>query len=119
MRPITANPYIKQSRVTGQRSSLITWPAIKPQHAGTASILKTAEPTIVPTPMSPSVMNVATQLMNSSELDEATAMNVAPAMSFFICISERTNKRQWLMEGRFWGEGVPISCVTHFRTANQ
>lgn len=89
MRPITANPYIKQSRVTGQRSSIITWPAISPQQAGTAKILNTAEPTMVPTPISPSVMNVATQLMNNSELELATAMNVAPAMSFFICISGR------------------------------
>uniref|UniRef100_A0A182IUW8 Uncharacterized protein n=1 Tax=Anopheles atroparvus TaxID=41427 RepID=A0A182IUW8_ANOAO len=59
----------------------------RPQTAGTASMLNTAEPTTAPTPRSPFVTNVPTQLMNSSGLDEAAAMNVAPATSSFTCSS--------------------------------
>lgn len=55
-----------------------TWPAKSPQHAGTASTLNTAEPTTVPTPISLFVINVPTEFMNSSGLDVAAAMNVAP-----------------------------------------
>lgn len=58
--------------------------AKRPQHAGTASTLKTADPTMVPTPKSPSVTKVPTQLMNNSGLELAVAMNVAPATSSFI-----------------------------------
>lgn len=53
------------------RINNITCPAKSPQHAGTASILNTADPTTVPTPMSPFVINVPTQLMNNSGLDVA------------------------------------------------
>lgn len=59
-------------------------PAPMPQQAATASILNTAEPTIVPTPMSPSVMNVPITLTNNSGADVAAAMNVAPATSLDI-----------------------------------
>lgn len=59
----------------------VTCVAKSPQQAGTASTLKTALPTIVPTPMSPSVMNVPTTLTKSSGHDTAAAMNVAPATS--------------------------------------
>lgn len=59
----------------------VTLPATKAQHAGTARTLNTAEPTIAPTPKSPSVTNVPTQLMNSSGLELAAAMKVAPATS--------------------------------------
>lgn len=63
---------------------MVTIPAPIPQHAGTARMLKTAEPTIVPTPMSPSVMNVPIALTNNSGAEVAAAMNVAPATSFDI-----------------------------------
>lgn len=53
----------------------------KPQQAGTAKILNTADPTMVPTPRSPCVTNVPTQLINNSGLELAVAINVAPAMS--------------------------------------
>ena len=65
-----------------------TWFANKPQQAGTANILKTAEPTIVPTPKSPSVTKVPTILMNSSGLELAVAIIVAPATSSVTLISE-------------------------------
>lgn len=48
-----------------------TWPAKRPQQAGTARILNTAEPTIAPTPKSLFVMNVPTELMNNSGLEAA------------------------------------------------
>jgi len=51
------------------------------QHAGTASMLNTAEPTMVPTPKSPSVMKVPMTLMNNSGLELAAAITVAPATS--------------------------------------
>lgn len=56
-----------------------------PQHAGAARMLKAAEPTIVPTPMSPCVMNVPTILIKSSGEEVPTAMMVAPATSGLIC----------------------------------
>lgn len=56
-------------------------PAPIPQHAATANILKTAEPTIVPTPISPSVMKVPMTLTKSSGADVAAAIKVAPATS--------------------------------------
>lgn len=61
-----------------------TIPAPIPQQAATARILNTADPTMVPTPMSPSVMNVPMTLTNSSGAEVAAAMNVAPATSFDI-----------------------------------
>lgn len=51
------------------------------QHAGTANILNTAEPTIAPTPKSPSVTKVPMALMNNSGLELAAAITVAPATS--------------------------------------
>lgn len=51
------------------------------QHAGTASMLNTAEPTMVPTPKSPSVTKVPMTLMNNSGLELAAAITVAPATS--------------------------------------
>lgn len=62
----------------------LTIPAPMPQQAATAKILKTAEPTIVPMPMSPSVMNVPITFTKSSGADVAAAINVAPATSFDI-----------------------------------
>ena len=62
----------------------LTIPAPMPQQAGTARMLNTAEPTIVPTPMSPSVMNVPMAFTNNSGADVAAAINVAPATSFDI-----------------------------------
>lgn len=59
-----------------------TIPAPMPQQAATARMLKTAEPTMVPTPMSPSVMNVPMTFTNNSGAEVAAAMNVAPATSF-------------------------------------
>lgn len=47
-------------------------------------MLNTADPTIVPTPRSPSVMNVPTIFMNNSGLEVAAAINVAPATSSVI-----------------------------------
>ena len=44
----TVNPYAKQSLVNGHQSNGISIPAPIPQHAATASILKTALPTMVP-----------------------------------------------------------------------
>lgn len=58
-----------------------TVPAPMPQQLATANILNTALPTIVPTPMSPSVMNVPMTFTNSSGADVAAAMKVAPATS--------------------------------------
>jgi len=52
-----------------------------PQQAATAKMLNTADPTIVPTPISPSVMKVPITLTNSSGAEVAAAMNVAPATS--------------------------------------
>lgn len=71
-------------------------PAPMPQHAATASMLKTAEPTIVPTPMSPSVMNVPITFTNSSGADVAAAINVAPATSADIFNAEsKIRKFNW------------------------
>lgn len=66
-------------------------PAPIPQHAATAKMLNTALPTIVPTPMSPSVMNVPMTLTKSSGADVAAAMNVAPATSFDMFNAEHRN----------------------------
>lgn len=71
-------------------SVVLTIFANKPQQAGTAKILNTADPTIVPIPKSPSVTKVPTLLMNNSGLELATAINVAPAMSSFIRNPENT-----------------------------
>lgn len=60
---------------------ILTIPAPMPQHAATARMLKTALPTIVPTPISPSVMKVPITFTKSSGADVAAAMNVAPATS--------------------------------------
>lgn len=63
-----------------------------PQQAGTASMLNTADPTIVPTPMSPSVMNVPIALTKSSGAEVAAAMKVAPATSFDIDKAKKQKK---------------------------
>ena len=63
---------------------ILTIPAPMPQQAATAKMLKTALPTMVPTPISPSVMNVPITFTNSSGADVAAAMNVAPATSLDI-----------------------------------
>lgn len=60
---------------------ILTMPAPIPQQAATARMLKTAEPTMVPTPISPSVMNVPITLTKSSGAEVAAAMKVAPATS--------------------------------------
>lgn len=64
-------------------------PAPMPQHAATASMLNTAEPTIVPTPISPSVIKVPITLTKSSGADVAAAINVAPATSTDIFNAEK------------------------------
>lgn len=69
----------------------LTIPAPIPQQAATARILKTAEPTMVPTPMSPSVINVPITFTNNSGADVAAAINVAPATSF-VMFSAETNE---------------------------
>ena len=61
-----------------------TMPAPMPQQAATAKILNTAEPTMVPTPISPSVMKVPITFTKSSGADVAAAINVAPATSLDI-----------------------------------
>lgn len=66
----------------------LTMPAPMPQQAATASMLNTAEPTMVPTPMSPSVINVPITLTKSSGADVAAAINVAPATSLDILSAE-------------------------------
>jgi len=55
-------------------------------------MLNTAEPTIVPTPMSPSVMNVPMAFTNNSGADVAAAINVAPATSLDIESAETWNQ---------------------------
>lgn len=55
-----------------------------PQHAATAKMLNTAEPTMVPIPMSPSVMNVPMTFTNNSGLLVAPAIKVAPQISLDI-----------------------------------
>lgn len=77
-----------QSRLVGHHPSSIVVRAKRPQQAGIAKMLNTAEPTTVPSPISPSVMNVPTQLMNSSGDDVAMDMKVAPA----------TSSRRWSSE---------------------
>ena len=61
----------------------------RPQAAGTARTLKTAEPTTVPTPKFPLVTNVPTKLINNSGLLVAAAIKVAPAISEDNPISEK------------------------------
>lgn len=68
---------------------IFTIPAAIPQQAATARMLKTADPTIVPTPISPSVIKVPMTLTNSSGADVAAAINVAPPMSFDIFSAEK------------------------------
>lgn len=64
-------------------------PAPIPQQAATASMLNTALPTIVPTPISPSVMNVPMTFTNNSGAEVAVAINVAPATSLDIFSAEK------------------------------
>lgn len=52
-----------------------------PDIPATANMLKTALPTIAPTPMSPLVINVPTRLTNSSGDEVPTAIIEAPATS--------------------------------------
>lgn len=61
-----------------QYVEVLTISAAMPQHAATANILNTAEPTIVPIPISPSVINVPMTFTNNSGLLVAPAINVAP-----------------------------------------
>lgn len=70
-----------------------TLPAKSPQHAGTASTLKTADPTIAPTPKSLFVIKVPTQLINNSGLEAAAAINVAPTTSSFKLKPEWTHQK--------------------------
>jgi len=68
-------------RLGHRKRTTHTIPAPMPQQAATAKMLNTADPTIVPTPISPSVMKVPITLTNSSGAEVAAAMNVAPATS--------------------------------------
>lgn len=70
----------------------LTATAHNPQQAAIANILNTALPTIVPKPISPSVMKVPITLTNNSGADVAAAMNVAPATSFDIFNAGVTDK---------------------------
>lgn len=90
-------------------------PAPMPQQAATASMLNTAEPTMVPTPMSPSVMNVPITLTNSSGADVAAAMNVAPATSFDI-LSADGNQSIIIRfnEAAQWDNVVLLITCTYF-----
>lgn len=67
-----------------------------PQHAATAKILNTAEPTIVPMPISPSVINVPITFTNNSGLLVAPAINVAPQISLdiFNAIENKIHKQE-------------------------
>ena len=71
-----------------KRCLCLTVLAAKPQQAHTAKMLKTALPTIVPTPISPSVINVPITFVNSSGADVAMAMKDAPATSLGIFAPE-------------------------------
>ena len=53
----------------------------KPQTAGIKMMLNTAEPNMVPVPMSSSEMNTPINEVNSSGAEVPMAINVAPAMS--------------------------------------
>lgn len=74
-------PLLTNFNKNKNRMKRLTFCAKSPQQAGTASTLKTALPTTVPTPMSPSVMNVPTTLIKRSGLDTTAAMKVAPTTS--------------------------------------
>lgn len=81
----TDTPYMKQSRVKGHHSiSMSLLCKNNPQHAGTAKILKTADPTIVPIPRLFFVTNVPITLIKSSGDDVDAAIIVAPATSLRI-----------------------------------
>ena len=79
-------------RPSSPRILLIVIPAPIPQHAPTAKILKTALPTMVPTPMSPFVTKVPMTLVKSSGALVLIAMNVAPAVAG--CIFSSTSLKQ-------------------------
>lgn len=80
-----------------------------PQQAGTARMLNTAEPTIVPTPMSPSVMNVPMAFTNNSGADVAAAINVAPATSFDIESAEM-QRQSWFTFIIFYTHILHAKC---------
>lgn len=75
---------VNKSPSTLTPDASLTIPAARPQQAATARMLKTADPTIVPTPMSPSVINVPITFTKSSGAEVAAAINVAPATSLDI-----------------------------------
>ena len=60
-------------------------PANKPQMATIKSILNTADPTIVPRPMSLFVIKTPITEVNNSGAELPAAMKVAPATSECIC----------------------------------
>lgn len=63
-----------------------------PIQVPTASTLKTADPTIVPTPRSPFVTKVPITFVNNSGADVLIAMNVAPATLGAIRNSKRNHE---------------------------
>lgn len=64
-----------------------------------ARMLKTALPTIVPIPISPSVMKVPITFTNNSGADVAAAINVAPATSFDMFSAEiKIRERMKILE---------------------
>lgn len=79
----------------GSYKNKLTIPDPIPQQAATAKILNTALPTIVPTPISPSVMKVPITLTNNSGAEVAAAINVAPATSLDIFRAE--NNKNYLL----------------------
>ena len=67
--------------MSGYHQSCSTWPEAIAQTPMMTQILKTAEPTIVPTPCSPGSTKMVMSAVKSSGADEPAAMNVAPATS--------------------------------------
>ena len=76
----------KSNLIPGQ----LTTPESIPQKAGAARMLKTSEPTTVPTPMSPWVTKVPMMLKNNSGMGVPMAIMVAPATSADKCNSANT-----------------------------
>lgn len=78
-----------QSRLSREAFNFNVDGAKSPQIAETAKMLKIADPTMVPMLMSPSLINVPTQLMHNSGDDVAIVINMTDANSCFILSSEK------------------------------
>ena len=73
--------YTVESRMSGYHHSCSTCPAHSEVIPTITQMLKTAEPTIVPTPCSPGARNTVMIDVKSSGAEEPAAMKVAPATS--------------------------------------